>query len=543
MTDALPENRSKESDPAPAYVTALTAVLAQAEDGLEYASSTDSMEMALRKLAQLTSVYRVYDVRNIVAQRQSALLAGALTRSLVESALAEDWYASRPAEESPRSATLAAERQNIVDAVADSGLTVPNLHRWNNPIPEKRFASAPPGPSLPNIQSTIAKNAGTSIERTLILPAPLVDVLGMCSHVNHTATWLTAGDDASEIGVTASPELAAILAQSAGMSIAAIHGFSRQGPTLDLVAAATAAHDFDVAAPRGKARTIEDLKPKQPQSDGQDWLEREAPPSVFDDILKDAQDKALVVWKLVNEAPDPFAGPNLEVNLVSALPYLAARDLLLLTIRSTFGDCSPLLAPTGARMLLEQGSEIAWRFSDPSDVELLMRYEMHMDYATDKKKALESSLRNRTSSVDAIERLLYPRGRGDFAIDNRRMPNSQKATIPSPQDHLSEMTLGEAQPYWALAYKLLTQAAHATPLGLLHAVARTDPETQDPRLSHEMTALAIDSACAGAALTFRALAPLITHQAGQDLPREWLIELFAAVQEVHLSAQKVHFLG
>jgi len=527
----------------PAFLTALDAVVARADEGLELISSTDTMEEALQKLAQLAAVYRANDVYLIVNQQESALLAGALTRSLVEGALAENWYASRSAEETPRSTTLAAERQNIADAVANSGLTVPNLERWNNPIPDQRFASAPTGPSLPNVQTSISKNASTSIERTLLLPAPLVDVLGMCSHVNHTAAWLTAGDDSGQIGVTASTEFAAILAQSAGLSAASIRGFNHQGPALDLIAAATAAHDFDVVAPLGRPKVIEDCRPKQPKSVAQEWLAGEPIPAL-DDILHDLRNKGLVVWKLVKDAPNPDHGSNAGFNLVSALPYLSAQNLLLLTIRSTFEGCSPLMAPTGARMLLEQGSELSWRFSDPSDSELLKRYQSHMDDATDRKKALESSLRTRTSSVDAIERLLYPRGRGNFAIDNRRMPNSQPATIPSPQKHLSELDMGDAEPYWfELAYKLLTQAAHATPLGLLHAVARLDRETGQPTLSHEMTALSIDAACIGAALTFRCLAPLIAYQNDLDDTHEWLVELFDAVRDVHYTAQLLHFLG
>jgi hypothetical protein len=526
----------------PAYVSALDKVVARADEGLELISSTETLEAALGKLSQLAAVYRASDVYNILKQRESALLAGALTRSLVEGALAEDWYASRPLAEAPRSATLAGERQNIADSVAVNGLSVPNLHRWNNPIADQRFATAPKGPGLPNVQASISKNAGTTLERTLLLPAPLMDVLGMCSHVNHAATWLTAGDDSREIGVSASPAFAAILAQSAGMAAASIRGFNHQGPVLDLIAAATASHEFDVLAPLGRPKLIENLRPKQPASGQQPWLEDE-PTLAMDGLLKEIRDESLTVWRLVNDAPNPFAGPNPEINLTSALPYLAARDLLLLTIRSTFEGCSPLMAPTGARMLLEQGSELAWRFSDPSDSELLKRYQAHMDDATDRKKALESSLLTRTSSTEAVESLLFPRGRGNFAIDTRRMPNSQSAVIPSPQEHLSELSLGVAEPYWGLAYKLLTQAAHATPLGLLHAVARRDNATGEPALSHEMTALSLDTACTGAALVMRSLAPLIANQAGLPSPKDWLIELFDAVSKVHFKAQQIHFLG
>ncbi|SDQ03696.1 hypothetical protein [Arthrobacter crystallopoietes] len=526
-----------------AYVTALNEVVIRADEGLEVVTGDDDLEQALGKLAQLSAIYRVDDVYTILAQRESALLAGSLTRSLVESALAEKWFNSRPVNEAPRSATLAAERQNIADTVSASGLSVPNLHRWNNPIPDGRFSIATPGLALPNVQAGISRNASSSIESIILLPAPLVDVLGMCSHVNHTATWLTAGDASKEIGVSASPEFAAIMAQSAGLSTASIRGFNHEGPTLDLLAATTSVHDFDLVAPLGKVKHVEALRPRQPSSDSRAWFGAESP-AILDDLLHETREKALDVWRLVNEAPNPFSGPNKVVNLTSALPYLAARDLLLLTIRSTFEGCSPLMAPTGARMLLEQGSELAWRFSDSSDSELVKRYQAHMDDATDRKKALENRLRTRTSSAAAIEKLLYPRGRGSFAIDTRRMPDSQPAEPPSPQEHLNELSLGVAEPNWGeLAYKLLTQAAHATPLGVLHSVARIDRSSGQPSLSHEMTALSLDTACIGAALVMRGLSPLITNQAGLPSPLDWLLELFQAAGDVHNNAQRIHCLG
>lgn len=532
----------EEREKTPPYIIALDQVVTQADEGVELVRSTDSMEDGLRKLGHLAAVFRAYDVHNILKGGESALLAGALTRSLVEGALAERWYASRPSDELPRSATLAVERQNISDAVAAGDLSVPNLNRWNHPTADPLFGTASVGPALPNVQAGISKSVGTTIENTLLLPAPLMDVLGMCSHVNHAATWLTAGDDTRELGVVASPAFAAVLAQAAGLSAASIAGFNHQDSALDLIAAATASHDFDVIKPLGRAKRIEDLRPRRAATTARTWAEDEAPPG-FDQLLEELQNEALAVWALVNEAPNPFAGPSQVVNLTSALPYLAARDLLWLTIRATYADCSPLMAPTGARMLLEQGSELAWRFSDPSDEELLKRYQAHMDDATDRKKALESSLRTRTSSADAIESLLYPRGRGDFAIDNRRMPDNQSAVIPKPTDHLSELSMGIPEEFWDLAYRLLTQAAHATPLGLLHAVARVDQATGKPVLSHEMTALSLDTACVGAALVMRSLAPLIANQAGLASPDSWLAELFRAVGTVHHTAMKIHFLG
>lgn len=543
MTDSIPPDGGKVQE-LPDYVVALDRILVKADADLPLETANDDLESLLAKIGQLAGVFRGDDIYSLLRQGESAILAGGLGRSLVESAAAEHWYAARDKAERPRTATLALERQNIADSIGQSGLSVPNIARWNNPLADKRYADAVPGPALPNIQSALSSKAPSTVEGITALPAPIVDVLGMCSHVNYAATWLTAAPQPTELGVRPSPIFAAVLAQSSGLSLASLRGFNYQPVVLDLVATATAAHDFDVLPRLGRQKLVQQIAPSRPASLSASWLENEPPP-LFDFLLEGLRDKAERVWHLVNQAPNPFGGSSNVANLTTALPYLTARGLLLLTLRSTYGDCSPLMAPTGARMLLEQGSELSWRSADPSDEELLARYVAVMDDATDRKKALEQKLLTRTSSTRAVEELLYPLGRNGFAVDRRRRSaNDVPNRPPSPKMHLNALALGVAEPNWGdLAYKLLTQAAHATPLGLLHSVARLDPSTGNPALSHEMTALSIDTACIGSALTFQSLAPLIALQAGLPSPREWLKELFEAVVDVHRDAQLIHFLG
>lgn len=528
----------------PAYLTALDKVVAQADIDLPRETPDDTLEERLAQLGQLTAVFRGDDIFSLLVDGESALLAGALGRSLIESAAAEQWFLSRDPVETPRTATLAQERENIAQFVGDSNLNVPNLVRWTNPLPDALYATAKVGPGLPNLQSSLAKKAPATIERTILLPAAILDVLGMCSHVNHAATWLTAAPGAAQLGITALPAFAATLAQSSGHALASIRGFNFHSTVIDLLAASTLTHDFDVLPPLGKVRLVQDLKPSPSAATARKWLEDPTPP-FFDSALERLNSKAAVVWNLVNEAPDPFAETGNSTNLTAALPYLTARGLLLQTIKSSQGQGSPLMAPTGARMLFEQGSELAWRAADASDEALKDRYVAVMDDATHRKKSIESQLLTRTSSKHAIEQLLYPLGRSSFAVDTRRTPAGEKPIrIPSPGEHLDLLELGIAEPNWGqLAYKLLTQAAHATPLGLLHAVARTDPATGHFALSHEMSALAIDTACIGAALTFRSLAPVVTYQAGLPSPLPWVKELFEAVRQVHREAQLIHFLG
>lgn len=133
---------------------ALDAVLDHADQNLPISSEKDGIEPYLQALGQLASVYRADDVYRLLRKRDSALLAGALTRSLVESAVLDRWASSREFEEKPFEATLAQERSRIAHEVQRrSSLSVPTLKRWNNPTTYPELAMAIPGRSFPNVQS------------------------------------------------------------------------------------------------------------------------------------------------------------------------------------------------------------------------------------------------------------------------------------------------------------------------------------------------------------------------------------------------------
>ncbi|MCM0614427.1 hypothetical protein MOD31_00150 [Paenarthrobacter sp. TYUT067] len=544
MTDAPVGGAPAESVTAPTaqHLLSLYEIIGQADEDIPEIGNLDHLEDALGKLAQRFAVHSAYDVLELLRDGGSALLAGSVSRAILETAVSEQWYQSRPAEEFPRNATLAIERDNIRSVVAELDVSVPNLARWNNPIPDIRFAHAALGPALPNLQTDLSGKARTSIERITALPAPIVDLLAMCSHVSHTALWMAASDDGPELGVSSSLSFGAVLSQTTGTALAAIRGLS--GTALsDLVDSATRIHEFEIQPSAGRDRLVESMRAKKPAKDAKVWLETPPPPAL-NHLLDEVKAKATEVWRIINDAPNPFQTGS-PVNLTSALPYLQARDLMWQVIKAVQGQAPPLSSPAAARMLLEQAGDIMWRLADSSDEQLRARYNAHMDSATDRKENLYNSLRARTSSPEAVEKLLYPRGRGSFAIDTRRQPRGGETTeIPLPRILLGGLVLGVAEPNWGeLAYKLLTQVAHATPLGLLHSFARFDESTQQHTLSHEMTALAIDAACIGIVYVMRGLAPLIAHQANLPRPDAWLEELRIAVTDVHAAAMLVHFLG
>lgn len=392
--------------------------------------------------------------------------------------------------------------------------------------------------------SNLSKSASSSIESITGLPAPLVDLLAMCGHGNHAASWMTVSQPPHAIGVTGSRPFQAVLTQMAGTSLASI----RQIPDIlvvkKLAFAASEVHGFVEFISADPPRKIETAEPTVKNNVGAYWLEQPPNNFLFRNLESLMHAKSRM-FELINEAPDPFAGGKAEINLVWALPYLSARDLLLRTLTAVDGDDSPFMAPTSARILFEQGGQFSWMVKEPEIDSVQSIYEATMDDAANRKKRIVSALRKQCVAPEAIESLMYPLGRAEYAVDKRRTPaNLKLPAIANVATQLGRMRLGHFEPDWGpLTYQLLTQVAHATPLGLLHAFSNADPDTAHARLSPEMTALAIDTACIGAAFTFRSLAPVVTKICGLPDPQEWLEEVFNEMHNIHYLSQPIHFLG
>lgn len=376
------------------------------------------------------------------------------------------------------------------------------------------------------------------------LPAPLVDLLAMCGHGNHAATWMTVSEPPHLIGVTGSRSFQALVAQIAGTSLASVRGFSDSPPVKALGSAASEFHGIADFRPVDPPKGIEGVASTVKNEVGSYWLE-EPPNEILFLHLERLMHAKSRMFERINEAPNPFEGSTSEINLVWALPYLAARDLLLRTLTAVDGNDSPFMAPTSARILFEQGGQFSWMVKDPAIDSVQSIYTATMDDAANRKKLIVDALRRRNVDEGSVEALMYPLGRAEYAVDKRRTPSNMKLpTIASASAQLGRMNLGRFEPDWGpLAYSLLTQVAHATPLGLLHAFANADPTTGHARLSPEMTALSIDTACIGAAFTFRSLAPVVTNVCGLPDPKDWLIEVFNEMHKIHYYSQPIHFLG
>ena len=143
----------------------------------------------------------------------------------------------------------------------------------------------------------------------------------------------------------------------------------------------------------------------------------------------------------------------------------------------------------------------------------------------------------------AIARLLDPLP-ADLvpSLDARRTPPGQPPPqVPSARHLMVRLGAGFPEPGWTvLAYSLLSQLTHATPLGLLHTIGGV--VGGETAMSPEMTALVIDAVCMGAAVALPSPAAVFSMNAGLGPVDDWAYELRRASYGIHDVARRVHFL-
>jgi hypothetical protein len=105
--------------------------------------------------------------------------------------------------------------------------------------------------------------------------------------------------------------------------------------------------------------------------------------------------------------------------------------------------------------------------------------------------------------------------------------------------------MGEAfgfdEPDWLeVAYSLLSQVTHSTPIGLLHTIRVRNGEWRGNEISPEMLALALDVTCLGSASMIGHSALILTNLSSEA--HAYRADLSAKAAEVHQHARLVHGL-
>lgn len=510
----------------------------------DLSDSSASLNGELRALAARSVINRADDVHALLSRRTGATVTGAIARSLVEQACVTRWLAE-PGRESAPAASLGQERRRLIDLVTSRKLNVPNIQRWLRPWNSRFDEFAVAGTGLPDLQQDLGRRAAGFIETTTGMPAAVADLLAMCGHANAAAAMCTVAPAPHSIGFEATPAYGAIFAQAALMSGSFALGLSTgsgnaERSTIDL---ARTIHQLPQPAPSATAEAVE--VPGSTKDTLSSCIGYLPPSPHHDDLLDGVFDRADAVRKLLIQAPNPYASTTSNViNLTIALPYLTALGTTEVALRAAAGEMSGVAAATAARMLIEEAGRLSWQGGASSDEELRARYVAIADAATQGRSLLRDRLIAAGTSSGAITTLFVPLPQaGRLAIDTRRTPANMKSPkAPRPFEQLGRLGRDFSEEGWLdLAYSLLSQVVHATPLGDMHLAGRYRQDGMWT-LSHEMTALAVDCACLGAAMVLPQLAAVLDLKLNLNGHHEWGMELTRAAIAVHNAAQPLHFL-
>ncbi|MGW7534078.1 hypothetical protein [Amycolatopsis sp. NPDC054798] len=212
----------------------------------------------------------------------------------------------------------------------------------------------------------------------------------------------------------------------------------------------------------------------------------------------------------------------------------------LQTVMSTYNQPgSAVISVFAARMLLEEAARLTWRFSVPGK-EFENRAKQYFDeFRARQKKTINTLVASGVPKTDAERVFARPRNVKIVTPDNEIAKG--RKPIPTIASMLRELGSPYPEPGWLeVAYSLLSQITHSTPLGQLHAERVIDGVWHGNELSPEMLSLALDTACLGSAHLIGTGAMLLTDST--DKSREYRDRLVQEAYVVHNAARFIHWL-
>jgi len=252
-----------------------------------------------------------------------------------------------------------------------------------------------------------------------------------------------------------------------------------------------------------------------------------------DEVSTAAEEYYKLVWSMPVRAWD-YGNPSLH----SMLAYGGAHSNLQ-TVMSTYDQPgSQVISVFAARMLLEEAARLLWRFSE--ETAFAARAKQFFDeYRARQKKTINALINSGVPRSDAQRIFAPPRNvlmvTPDDEIAKGRTP------LPAISSMLRKMGAPFPEPGWLeVAYSLLSQITHSTPIGYLHTVRFRDGIWHGNELSPEMLSLALDTACLGSAHLIGISAVLLTDVSNEAL--QYRQDLLREAAKVHNAARFVHGL-
>lgn len=544
-----------------------------------------SSEDFLTSMAMMFARQRYGCAESLVGIGFGGTVMGSLARSLFEDGLRWRWIAQDP--EHRRTALLGdllEERSRIAQVLADTDSTCPILTRWLMPLPDvadltcasMTWLDAPVTPNEKQLlddllaRPTAESAAATDVEPTPQIGAALLDIAGVrgiaevlafAGHGNYLGlqSSLTAdgpiGFDAradyealfihaaavgsvvtflgaSAIDSRAWPDgvdqmafldTATSLAQEVAEAAIAIHGLVAPRPVRVEPARATGhSQARSILRPEAVVRTDE-LLPEQPSPDR----------------LRMTMDHADAFWNLVLSMPvDPWALNDPTLHEVIA--YGSAHSNLETVMRTYDRPGNAVVPAFAARMLLEESARLQWRFADHDEDVFKARAKQFFDEFRVRRRKTIGTLNNGGVPRAVAERLFTEPVNVVMGVSHDDIRKG-RVQIPHVSTLLRQMGAPYPEPGWLdVAYSLLSQVVHATSLGSLHTIRFYDDGWHGDDLSPEMTALALDVACLGAAVIIGHSTVVLTEM--DEAAKRHYRDLRRAAHEVHVAARLVHGL-
>lgn len=506
---------------------------------------------------------------------------GALARSVFVDGLRWQWIGEAPVER--RTALLGSmleERNGILDRLERHDATCPILPRWFAPLlgvtdltgASPRWWQAPSMPDEQELLDTFlsrpqeaapATSDEGDIQELLASSRQLLGLAGLrgavmvLAHAGH-GNLLGLQSSLAEDGVPGHdlrPDHEALFTHAAAVGVTVtLLGVCVAAPecwpaevdqksflaralelTGEIAAAATVLHGLGAAsAPTGGGQKIRSNAARRPIMRGSVVLPAE-------DLMPDCNDAAPVLAaaeRYEKHVHSWYTSPYAKGNpkLASVLAYGGAHSTFQAVMTNV--DNAPVAAMFAARMLLEEAARFRWLTSETREDEFMARSKRYFDeFRSHKKKTISLLTSNGVPTPVARKLLELPsnvfEGPDDIAKGRERFPSIENMLL----------ALGEpyAEPGWlSVAYSLLSQVTHSTPIGVLHLLTIRGETVHLGEATPEMLGLALDVACLGSAHLLGLGAVFLTH--GTPVAFAYSNELRRLAAAVHDAARWTHGL-
>ncbi|MFC8726447.1 hypothetical protein [Streptomyces bacillaris] len=224
--------------------------------------------------------------------------------------------------------------------------------------------------------------------------------------------------------------------------------------------------------------------------------------------------------------------------LASVLAYTSAHSTFA-TVMNGFDNHAAVTSVFAARMLLEEAARFTWLAQEVEDEEAFaQRSTRYFDeFRARKKKTIALFSSNGVARAAAAKLFQLP----DSILEGPETVSKGRRPLPSIDEMLLQLGAPYPEPGWLpVAYSLLSQVTHSTPIGLVHMARYREGILSAHEVSPEMLALTLDVACLGSARLLGMSGLILTH--GSDEARQYAFGLEERALAVHDAARLVHWL-